>query len=175
MMNIILHKNREETQFLEAVHLASMFKIKLNKIIIIFFFKEEEMSGILWNFRKYFQTSSVGILDTTKEGTRGPDGPAELGAAGKQHSTRRGKEREWQWLEVALQLPPYTRADTQMQSVAGLNAVGAGLWWHHQATGYDVTEQCTVTAVPSLLSFGCRQSLAQSVSCLDSCREHLQG
>jgi len=42
------------------------------------------MSGILWNFRKYFQTSSVGILDTTKEGTRGPDGPAELGAAGKQ-------------------------------------------------------------------------------------------
>lgn len=47
MMNIILHKNREETQFLEAVHLASMFKIKLNKIIIIFFFKEEEMSGIL--------------------------------------------------------------------------------------------------------------------------------
>lgn len=128
MMNIILHKNREETQFLEAVHLASMFKIKLNKIIIIFFLRRKKCLVFSETSENIFRQAQLVFWTQQRKEQGDLMGLQSLELLGN-NSTRRGKEREWQWLEVALQLPPYTRADTQMQSVAGLNAVGAeGLW-----------------------------------------------
>lgn len=128
MMNIILNKNREETQFLEAVHLASMFKIKLNKIIIIFFLRRKKCLVFSETSENIFRQAQLVFWTQQRKEQGDLMGLQSLELLGN-NSTRRGKEREWQWLEVALQLPPYTRADTQMQSVAGLNAVGAeGLW-----------------------------------------------
>lgn len=128
MMSIILHKNREETQFLEAVHLASMFKIKLNKITIFFFLRRKKCLVFSETSENIFRQAQL-VFWTQQRKEQGDLMGLQSSELLGNNSTRRGKEREWQWLEVALQLPPYTRADTQMQSVAGLNAVGEeGLW-----------------------------------------------